>query len=115
MKACGRRRTGRAHTLPVRVWHHSTVARILCNAVYVGTLHYGKKTRLPGKQNPEKWTPNGGGISNSEHKEITEHLESSVNGGAFEPSGQSLTVVQSTAGKVKIELRQCEKTISCPN
>ena len=56
MKACGRRRTGRAHTLPVRVWHHSTVARILCNAVYVGTLHYGKKTRLPGKKNPDKKT-----------------------------------------------------------
>jgi hypothetical protein len=67
----------------------------------------------PGKQVPEVWTPNGGGISNSKHETITEHLESSVNGGAFEPSGQSLTVVQSTIGKVKLELRQCEKTIEC--
>jgi len=69
----------------------------------------------PGKQNPEKWTPNGGGISHNTHTETTEFLEGSVAGGAFEKSGQSLTTIQSTVGKVKVELRQCEKTISCPN
>jgi len=70
----------------------------------------------PGKQNPEKWTPNGEGPSNpGVHTEITEFLEGSVAGGEFEKSGQSLTTVQKTVGAVKVELRQCEKTISCPN
>jgi hypothetical protein len=64
----------------------------------------------PGKQNPGEWTPNGGGISNSKHELIKENLESSVNGGAFEPSGQTLTVTQSTSpSTVKVELRQCEE------
>ncbi len=70
----------------------------------------------PGKQNPEEWTPNGGGISNSEHKLIKEVLEGSINGASYEHSGQSLTTVQSSSPTtVKLELRQCEKTISCPN
>lgn len=33
------RRPGLRRTLPVRLWHQSTVARILHNATYVGTLH----------------------------------------------------------------------------
>jgi hypothetical protein len=67
-----------------------------------------------GKQIPTEWTPNGGGISNSKHELINEHLEGN-SGTGYEESGQFLTTVQSTAGKVKVELRQCEKTISCPN
>jgi hypothetical protein len=69
-----------------------------------------------GIQVPSEWTPNGGGISNSEHKLIKEVLEGNVNNAGFERSGQSLTTVQSTSpSTVKVELRQCEKTISCPN
>jgi hypothetical protein len=60
------------------------------------------------KQVPEKWTPNGGGITNSKHEEITEHLESSLAGGAYENSGQFLRTLQKTVGGVKIELRMCE-------
>jgi hypothetical protein len=66
----------------------------------------------PGKQIPENWTPNFNGPSNTG---INEHLEGSVAGGAFEASGQSLITLQKTVGKVKLELRQCEKTISCTN
>jgi len=70
----------------------------------------------PGKQVPSKWTPNGGKISNNEHKEITEILEGNTAGKGYEPSGQSLITDQATSPKtVKVELRQCEKTISCPN
>jgi hypothetical protein len=69
-----------------------------------------------GKQVPENWTPNFNGPSNTgTRKEINEHLESSLGGAAFEGSGQTLTTVQESIGKVKLELRQCEKTISCPN
>ena len=50
------RRPGLQRTLPVRMWHQSTVARILRNPTYVGTLHYGKMTRVPGRQNPDKKT-----------------------------------------------------------
>jgi site-specific DNA recombinase len=50
------RRPGLRRTLPVRMWHQSTVARILHNATYVGTLHYGKMMRVPGRQNPDKKT-----------------------------------------------------------
>jgi len=67
----------------------------------------------PGKQVPEEWTPNGEGISNSKHEKIKEHLEASINGGLFESAGFSLTSVESDIGKVKFELRQCEKTIVC--
>ena len=69
-----------------------------------------------GIQVPSEWTPNGGGISNSKHEKITEFLEGNVNNAGFERSGQSLTTVQSSSpSTVKLELRQCEKTISCPN
>jgi hypothetical protein len=69
-----------------------------------------------GKQVPEEWTPNGEGVSNAKHEKINEHLESSLSGGAFEGSGQSLTTEQKSKTKgVKVELRQCEKNIVCPN
>jgi len=72
----------------------------------------------PGKQVPEKWTPNGTGVSNSKHEEITEHLFGDIGKGP-EASGQSLITIQKTAGAVKVELRQCEDNgklaISCPN
>jgi hypothetical protein len=68
----------------------------------------------PGKQIPENWTPNFKGPSNTgTRKEINEHLEGSVAGGAFEASGQSLITLQKTVGKVKVELRQCGKTLVC--
>jgi site-specific DNA recombinase len=38
------------------VWHRSTVAGILRNTTYIGTLYDGKKQRLPGKRNPDKKT-----------------------------------------------------------
>jgi hypothetical protein len=70
----------------------------------------------PGKQVPSKWTPNGGGISNSKHEEITEILEGNTAGKGYEASGQSLITVQTNSPKtVKLELRQCEKTIECKN
>jgi site-specific DNA recombinase len=52
----GDRRPGLRRTLAAQVWHPSIVAGILRNATYLGTMHYGKKTRLPGKQNPDKKT-----------------------------------------------------------
>jgi hypothetical protein len=73
-------------------------------------------TEKPGKEVPREWIPNGTGVTNPKHELIVEHLEGSTAGGAFEESGQSLTTVQSTSpSTVKVELRQCEKTISCPN
>jgi hypothetical protein len=69
-----------------------------------------------GHQIPENWTPNFEGPSNTgTRKEINEHLISTVTGKGTEGSGQSLITVQKTTGGVKVELRQCEKTISCPN
>jgi hypothetical protein len=66
------------------------------------------------KQVPENWTPNGGGVSNGEHKEIAEHLEMSLAGGAFQASSLSLVTVQTTSpSTVKVELRQCETNIIC--
>jgi len=67
----------------------------------------------PGKQVPEVWTPNGSGVSHSTHATITEHLFGDIGKGP-EPSGQSLITIQKT-GTPKVELRQCEKNISCPN
>jgi len=74
-----------------------------------------------GKQVPEVWTPNGEGITHSSSTSTTEVLESSLAGGGFEHSGQSLTTVEETteAGKPKVEVRMCEdigKTaIECAN
>lgn len=49
-------RPGLRRELAARVWHQSTVSSILHNTAYVGTLYYNKKTRIPGKQNPDKKT-----------------------------------------------------------
>jgi len=69
-----------------------------------------------GKQIPEEWEPNGAGVSNSKHEKIIEHLESSLSGGPYEASGQTLVTVQETTGaKPKLELRQCGTTIECAN
>jgi hypothetical protein len=69
----------------------------------------------PGKQVPEKWIPNGGGISHSEHTEVTEHLFGDIGKGP-EAFILSLKTVQVNNPKTtKLELRQCETTISCPN
>jgi site-specific DNA recombinase len=43
-------------TLPARVWHRSTLAHILHNTVYIGTLYEGKTHNLPGKRNPDRKT-----------------------------------------------------------
>jgi site-specific DNA recombinase len=54
------RRPGLGRRLPVPVWHQSAIHRILHNTAYVGTLHYGKTRRVPGKRNPDKktrWRP----------------------------------------------------------
>jgi site-specific DNA recombinase len=52
----GARRPGVTRTLPLAIWHPSAVADILRNETYIGVLHYGKKQRQPGKQNPDKKT-----------------------------------------------------------
>jgi hypothetical protein len=68
----------------------------------------------PGKQVPSEWIPNGGGITHSVRALTTEHLEASIAGAGFEASGFSLTDVEETTSKtVKVELRQCEHTITC--
>jgi len=67
----------------------------------------------PGKQVPSKWEPNGTGVSNSKHEEITENLEGNTAGKGYEASGQSLITDQKAA--TKVELRQCAKTIECKN
>jgi hypothetical protein len=68
----------------------------------------------PGKQVPSEWTPNGGGITNSKHEKIVEHLETNVAGEGFEGSSLTLVTHQSTSpSTVRVELRQCEDTIVC--
>jgi site-specific DNA recombinase len=42
--------------LSVRVWHQSTVAAILRNRTYVGTLNTNTRTAIAGKTNPDKKT-----------------------------------------------------------
>jgi hypothetical protein len=70
----------------------------------------------PGKQVPEEWTPNGGGISNAKHEKIKETLEGSFNGGAAEHFGLSLITAQKTVPFITyVELRQCGQTIECAN
>jgi hypothetical protein len=66
-----------------------------------------------GKQEPREWTPNGGGVSNAKNEKIVEHLESSLGGGKFEESGQTLTTIQETAGGTKLELRICAAKEKC--
>jgi site-specific DNA recombinase len=50
------RQKGPPRRLPGGVWHQSTVADILRNSAYVGTLYYGKKMNAPGRANPDKKT-----------------------------------------------------------
>jgi len=70
-------------------------------------------TTPKGKEVPTKWTPNGGGISNSKNEEIFESLITH-SGGKEEFSGQTLTTVQETTGtKPKVELRMCEAALKC--
>jgi site-specific DNA recombinase len=47
----GECRPGTVYRLEVRVWHQSAVAQILTNESYVGTMYYGKKTRITGLTN----------------------------------------------------------------
>ena len=49
-------RPGLQRTLEARVWHQSTIRGILRNTAYIGTMHYGKKTRMKSKKNPDKKT-----------------------------------------------------------
>ena len=44
----GECRPGTVYRLEARVWHQSAVAQILTNESYVGTMYYGKKTRIDG-------------------------------------------------------------------
>src|SRR5712691_2925642 len=46
----------RKHMLTARVWHPATIANMLHNTAYIGTLYDGKTQRLPGKSNPDKKT-----------------------------------------------------------
>jgi len=48
--------TDQRRTLPVRVWHPSSIGAILRNTAYIGTLYEGKTQNLPGKSNPDKKT-----------------------------------------------------------
>jgi site-specific DNA recombinase len=50
------RRKGPRHTLPVSVWHQAVIAQILASKTYLGTLHYGKRRRIPGQKNSDKKT-----------------------------------------------------------
>jgi site-specific DNA recombinase len=49
-------RTDWRRTLPVCVWHPSTIGVILQNEAYIGTLYDGKTQNVPGKRNPDKKT-----------------------------------------------------------
>ncbi len=46
----------RMRTLPARVWHTSSIARMLRNTAYIGTIYEGKMRNLPGKRNPDRKT-----------------------------------------------------------
>lgn len=48
--------TDQRRTLPVHVWHPSSIGAMLRNTAYVGTLYEGKTQNLPGKSNPDKKT-----------------------------------------------------------
>jgi hypothetical protein len=58
----GERRPGTAYRLEVRLWHQSAVAQILTNESYIGTMYYGKKTRIKG-------------LTNSDHKTRYQRLD----------------------------------------
>jgi site-specific DNA recombinase len=46
----------RKHAITTGVWHPATIAHILHNTAYIGTMYEGKTQALPGKQNPDKKT-----------------------------------------------------------
>jgi len=48
--------TDQRRTLPVCVWHPSSIGAMLRNTAYMGTLYEGKTQNLPGKSNPDKKT-----------------------------------------------------------
>jgi site-specific DNA recombinase len=49
-------REGALTSLGRQVWHTSTIASILHNTAYIGTMYDGKTQRLPGRSNPDKKT-----------------------------------------------------------
>jgi site-specific DNA recombinase len=46
----------RKHAMTAGVWHPATIAHVLHNTAYIGTMYEGKTQGLPGKQNPDKKT-----------------------------------------------------------
>jgi len=48
--------TDQRRTLPVSVWHPSSIGAILRNTAYIGMLYEGKTQNIPGKSNPDKKT-----------------------------------------------------------
>src|SRR5262249_7259055 len=46
----------RKHAMTASVWHPATIAHMLKNPAYIGTMYEGKTQRLPGKHNPDKKT-----------------------------------------------------------
>jgi site-specific DNA recombinase len=48
--------SSRKHAITTGVWHPATIAHILHNTAYIGTMYEGKTQALPGKQNPDKKT-----------------------------------------------------------
>jgi site-specific DNA recombinase len=47
---------GTQRAFPAGVWHPATIAHLLRNTTYIGTLYDGKKQRVAGKSNPDKKT-----------------------------------------------------------
>ena len=46
----------RKHAMTASIWHPATIAHMLHNTTYIGTMYDGKTQGLPGKQNPDKKT-----------------------------------------------------------
>jgi site-specific DNA recombinase len=46
----------RKHAMTASVWHPATIAHMLHNSAYIGTMYDGKTQGLPGKRNPDKKT-----------------------------------------------------------
>lgn len=42
-----------ARKLSARVWHRSTIYKILCNETYLGVIYDNKTQRIPGEKNPD--------------------------------------------------------------
>ena len=47
---------GTQRAFPAGVWHPATIAHLLRNTTYIGTLYDGKKQRVAGKSNPDNKT-----------------------------------------------------------